>query len=84
MTEQGKKNIVWGVFIAFIVALVWGAWGYSSYDPEGDAKRLAQGDIAFCWAKYNRNEVPPSENVQVGAKCFDLERQFESRFGAKP
>ena len=84
MTEQGKKNIVWGVFATFMVLLVWGSWGYSSYDPARDAKRLAKDDVDYCWAKQRSADVYPSVKLQMAAECQEMEKTYEKMYPAKP
>lgn len=84
MTEQGKKNIVWGVFATLMVALVWGSWGYSSYDPEGDAKRRAKADVDYCWSKQRSADAYPSVKLQMAAECQAMEKTYAQMLGAKP
>lgn len=82
MTEQGKKNIVWGVFAAFMALLVIGA--LSGNSPEAKAKYFDKGVIDTCWQDQARKSLAPDQARAIAAMCEKMEADYAKKYGERP
>lgn len=84
MDEQGKKNIVWGVFLVFIAVMVIGVMTKKPWSPDDAGKTLARQEFDFCLKQSQDESKPPAERARIAVQCLDQQSKFREKYKESP